>query len=299
MKVAWVMNLDAELELESPARFTRSSRMLARLTDRGSKLVTSFVTCFGIEAALANRGLDSSWIGQAWCPTQSAHAAIAECGAASLRSPSLEVISRVNHRAFAAEIAQNLPHASFVTTMSALDEVVSQAAVHGWLVKRPYGFAGRSRKRFLGTPTGAERTWAEASMAGYGLGLQVEPFVDLELELAMHGILNESGVATMGPVFVQHCDEDGAWLSQRPLQDGDLRAEELSSFEVNAQTVAQALSVAGYFGPFSIDGFVWRCIDGKRRLQPLSDLNARYSMGFFDAMAGVKAVREFIVESRL
>ena len=298
MKVAWVMNLDAELELASPSEYSRSTRMLARLADRGSELVATFERCFGIQAVLVDGELDMGWTGQAWCPTQSAHAALARCGVAKLHSPSTEVIARVNHRAFAVEILQTLPGSCFVTTLAELDAVVSQDSPLGWLLKRPYGFAGRSRKHLEGPPRGADRTWAEASMRAYGLGLQVEPCVDIELEVSMHGILAESCAAAFGPAVVQNCDQAGAWISQRPVGAGELTEADLSSFAVNAQTVVRALADASYFGPFSIDGFVWRSSDGERRVQPLSDLNARYTMGFFEAMAGRSEVLDFIEFAR-
>jgi hypothetical protein len=44
--------------------------------------------------------------------------------------------------------------------------------------------------------------------------------------------------------------------------------------------VGRALFAAAYFGPFGVDGFVYRDHDGGLRLQPRSEINARYSMGF-------------------
>jgi len=272
--------------------------MLARVADRGKKLVETFERCFKIEAVIANGKLDTGWTGHAWCPTPSAHVALARCGAAKSHSPSPEVITKVNHRAFAAGIAQTLPGACFVTTLAALDAALRQDSPQGWLCKRPLGFAGRSRKRLDGPPTGTDRTWAEASMRDYGLGLQVEPFVTIELEISMHGILAESGAVAFGPIVVQRCDEQGAWLEQRPAKVGELTEVELESFASSAQTVARALVAACYFGPFSIDGYLWRSAAGDRRLQPLSDLNARYTMGLFEAMAGRSEVLEFIESSR-
>ncbi len=298
MKVAWVMNLDADLEFASPDRYSRSTRMLARLAGLGMELVATFERCFGIEAAIADGDLDRSWTGHAWCPTSSAHATLARCGVSKSHSPDPEVISRVNHRAFAAEIAQLLPGSQFVTTMAELDAIVRQDSPLGWLLKRPHGFAGRSRKRVDGPPTGTDRTWADASMRDYGRGLQVEPYVTCELAISIHGILSESGAVDFGPIVVQDCDQRGAWLGQRLADADELADAELTTIENNAQTVARALTEASYFGPFSIDGYVWRSVDGDRRLQPLSDLNARYTMGFFEAMAGRSEVLEFIESSR-
>ena len=44
---------------------------------------------------------------------------------------------------------------------------------------------------------------------------------------------------------------------------------------------AQALSAAGYFGPFGIDGFRYRDAQGRGgRLQSMGELNARFSMAW-------------------
>lgn len=48
---------------------------------------------------------------------------------------------------------------------------------------------------------------------------------------------------------------------------------------------ARAVTAAGYFGPFSTDAFRYRDDDGKLHFHALSELNARYSMGFFVGLA--------------
>ena len=49
---------------------------------------------------------------------------------------------------------------------------------------------------------------------------------------------------------------------------------------VERERVASALRQAGYFGPFGIDGYTYRGPGGAVCLQPRSEINARYSMGF-------------------
>jgi hypothetical protein len=49
--------------------------------------------------------------------------------------------------------------------------------------------------------------------------------------------------------------------------------------------VAEALARAGYFGPFGIDAYLWRRAPGALELNPQSELNARYTMGFCIGMA--------------
>jgi hypothetical protein len=49
-----------------------------------------------------------------------------------------------------------------------------------------------------------------------------------------------------------------------------------------AGRLGRALGRAGYFGPFGVDGYEYRDRGGDLRLQPASDLNARYTMGWVD-----------------
>jgi hypothetical protein len=44
-----------------------------------------------------------------------------------------------------------------------------------------------------------------------------------------------------------------------------------------------------YFGPFGVDAYTYRARDGRLGLQPRSEINARYSMGF---AAGFKETAE-------
>ena len=47
-----------------------------------------------------------------------------------------------------------------------------------------------------------------------------------------------------------------------------------------AKRVGEALAAAGYFGPFGVDAYSYRGPLNAIHLQPRSEINARYSMGF-------------------
>ena len=77
----------------------------------------------------------------------------------------------------------------------------------------------------------------------------------------------------------QHCDARGAWISSERLG----AAEGPRSLVPEAERVAAALSAAGYFGPFGVDAYTYRVRSGDgttEALQPRSEINARYTMGF-------------------
>ena len=113
----------------------------------------------------------------------------------------------------------------------------------------------------------------------YG-GLQLEPLLQLRLELCLHGYLSEGGTLRLGRLCVQQTDEHHAWQSTR-LADATEASQQTSTrvFQ-EAERVAHALQRIGYFGPFGIDAFVYRDAQGNDVLNPRSEINARYSMGY-------------------
>jgi hypothetical protein len=92
-------------------------------------------------------------------------------------------------------------------------------------------------------------------------------------------MLGEGGSLELGALVEQRCDARGAWLSTERIASGaeDAIAASLSE---QGRRVGRALHEAGYFGPFGIDAYTYRDELGDLHLQPLSEINARYSMGF-------------------
>lgn len=281
------LNLDAELELENPAQYRSTSRMRAHIASRAN----------AIQHRLSRRpdtadvvvrydgdtlGKCAAKSGMAWCPTPSACDALLRLGVVIPAPPKLEVLQAVNHRAFCADLGQFLPGARFVRSREEADEVLTGPATLGWLLKRPFGFSGRARKRVSdGTRlTAADTTWIEASMMGHGVGLQIEPFVEIVREYAVHGYVTTDGRCDLAGVTRLVTDTDGAWLRNEPLARGD-DPEHRDALLESATLVARALARTGYFGPFGIDAFSWRDARGREHLQPRSEINARYTMGYW------------------
>jgi hypothetical protein len=112
-------------------------------------------------------------------------------------------------------------------------------------------------------------------------GIQIEPNVAIVCELAQHGVLVEDGSLRKGRLVVQECDARGQWLATRIATDADEVDDATRTAIANeVERVAAALHAANYFGPFGVDAFLYRARDGMRALQPRSEINARYSMGF-------------------
>ncbi len=302
MRVAFVANLDAELELMAPDAYRPSSRMVAGMAARATFVQRQLAHALGAEVELlvpgertrARDGCDTSLC---WCPTPIAQQALREASAPPTDAPPLSVLQRVNHRAFCAALSPQLPGARFVRTLAELEAVLAAPRPsRGLLLKRPFGFAGRARKLVAADAPldGALRTWAAASMQAYGVGLQVEPWVEIEAEFALHGLIARDSRVELGTPTRQRVDADGAWLASARVEDGDIDPVERQLLRATAEQVAHALIAAGYDGPFGIDAYRYRAADGAVAFHPLSEINARLSMGYVAGMG--EATRRLLVE---
>lgn len=293
-RFAWVLNLDADVELGAPsgeraARYQPTARVLAAMRPHVAKLAAALLGPEDLlvddaTPPLAARGLE----GRAFSPTPRARALLRRAGATLARAPDVEALRRVNGRAFAASLGATLPDAAFVTTMEELAERLERAppAEIGsrWRVKRAWGMAGRGQRVFapgaLSALSSGDRELLRAGLAEGGV--QVEPDVTIAREYAQHGVLEPSGALRVGALVQQRCDARGAWLSSERIEPIALAAhgEVPERLAEEVRRVARALHEAGYFGPFGVDAFTYRTRDGALALQPRSEINARYSMGF-------------------
>jgi hypothetical protein len=210
-------------------------------------------------------------------------------GAEPVPHPSFEILRRVNSRAFSSSLQGDgtLPGASFVTSVDAASSAIAlpPPVGHAWRMKRAFGMAGRGQRVVApGALAGAELAFVKAGIEREG-GLQIEPDVEIVCELSLHGMLERGGGESRarfvaGALVRQRCDARGAWLSTDPLRaDAAERVYEAALREELAK-VAAALRDGGYFGPFGIDAFTYRGPRGEVLLQPRSEINARYSMGW-------------------
>jgi len=287
--VAWLLNFDAEAELADPSAHTAPRAVLARWP----ALVAQVRSLLGPGDVVLDAGTSApAHDGRAWCPTPRALAAIARASARVPVAPPVDVIRRVNHRRFCAELGQTLPDARYVTTSAELEATLATRAGR-WVLKRPFGFAGRGRLRLTSAESvePAAARWIEASL-GSREGLQVEPWVERAGDFALHGHVSAAGAVTLGEPTVQRCDAGGTWIATARVASGELEASEHAALADAATETAAELARAGYFGPFGIDAFRWREAGGELRFNPRCEINARYSMGWATGMGEARPDRE-------
>jgi len=188
----------------------------------------------------------------------------------------------VNERAFATRVRAELGVDSFekhiVRTLVEVLEALARSTPNGWLVRRPFGAAGRGRRRIAaGAPDASELAWLEASLARGAL--VVEPWVAITREYTRSGEVGQDGVVRVLPPCFQSTTREGAWIETVAGSLAEVGQQDDAELERAAHRAGAALAAAGYFGPYGIDAF--RHLDpvsGLEVLNPLSEINARFTM---------------------
>jgi hypothetical protein len=296
-RLAWALNLDCEHELAARGSYTPARHVRALVARERGRLLDALVgkddVIVSDEDTPAARGL----LGVAWSPTPRALAQLRAAGARPAAAPTVEVLRAVNARPFAAGVRAPLARGSTTKQVAGtLDETLAQLArpaPQGWLVRRTFGAAGRGRRRITaGKPDAAERAWIEAGLRRGPL--VIEPWVEVTREFTRSAWVRSGGEVVISPPCFQRTTNAGAWvtteLADRVPREDDARLEEAVA------AAGTALARAGYFGPFGIDAFRHRAPGTAREvLNPLSEINARFTMDWATAMVGSR--RDVLAES--
>ncbi|MFI5299833.1 MAG: hypothetical protein ACHREM_17230 [Polyangiales bacterium] len=280
-RVAWYLNLDADLELEARTRYAPTQRVIAAMSTPRRRLAEQLAREGDVIVDESSaKGSATGCVGVAFCPTPRALERLEFVGAERRAAPSFDVLRRVNDRAFCASLGQTLASATWVErTDGAFAHLATTPTISDrWRCKRAFGMAGRGQRVVSpGALAPLDEAFVRASFASGGL--QIEPDCPIETEICAHGFVDEGGRVDEGAPVAQRCDARGAWLSTDRLDDA--RTDDLiATLRAQLQLVGEALHRAGYFGAFGVDAFTFLRPDGSRAVQPRSEINARLSMGF-------------------
>ena len=277
-RLAWLLNFDADLELQDPARYLKTQRPpfdAAALTLRFTDLVADH------DIVLSNqlRELPPDLTVLAFSPTPSALARITALGLEPPTAPAAAVLRRVNDRAFCAELGHGLPNSCFARDMVALERHLASAGTGSSVIKRAFSFAGREQRRVQqGVLDDSTRGFCARSFAR-GEGVQVEPWLERIADFSRHGYITRAGALLVGPVREQRCDAMGRFEGVMTTAPSATEEDE-QALLASVQSTGAALKQAGYFGPFGIDAFRYRTPDGGLALNPRCEINARFTMGY-------------------
>jgi hypothetical protein len=188
-RFAWVLNLDADLELAVPAYTPK-----ATVRDAMRMLVPVVAAnLLGPDDVLIDEtpepGIARGLVGRAFCPTPRAIAILERAGATPEHHPSVDVLRRVNSRAFSASLGQTLPDAELVTDEATAFAKIARSGA--WRVKRLFGMSGKNQRVVGVAAQEIDRGFVRAGIAEGGV--QIEPNVAVEEEYAVHATLGEDG----------------------------------------------------------------------------------------------------------
>lgn len=291
---AWVLNLDAEHEFERGVRYAPTEQVKRIVARERARLIGTLVQPRDVVVTESSPpNCATGLTGRAWSPTPRALALLARAGAEPSVAPSLEVLSRVNARSFAAVVREPLREGSFEKhTASDIDETLALLSrpapqtAGGWLVRRSFGAAGRGRRRIAaGQPNEHELQWLAAGLRRGAL--VIESFVTVTREYTRSGWVAENGAVTISAPCFQATTPEGAWTRTECAERGAVTRTDDARLAAATLAAGTALARAGYFGPFGIDAFRHRSHSGRgmrATLNPLSEINARYTMDWMTAM---------------
>lgn len=287
MATVWILNLDAEFEMAQSKNYAPSTAEL-RGIERGMAQALRSLPAGSRVATIddVQAGKYAGCIARAWCATPRVREACESGGVALELACDYSVIREVNSRAFSAQFDQDFPNSEFIHSSSlAVDEVQMKLRSESlnWLLKRAYGVASRGQRRMRGNEIQpADVTWIQASLRSGGL--QVEPYVSIIDEFSLHGMIEREGCFKLGEPCRVEMDGTGHFYAAHLASPAELAVEERARLIASGQRVAEALSERAYFGPFGIDAFRWKDKRGESRFRGLSEINARYTMGWWLGM---------------
>jgi hypothetical protein len=318
----WVLNLDAEHEFEqlasartrgrqSVSRASSSERVAPYQARKGVRSILEREVPRAARALLAESDLLAGpdgltdrhgapvdverargAAGVAWSPTPTSLQRLSQLGVELPDSPSGDVLARVNARPFTAALCTEshlggLPKRVLVRREDVLAHLAQPSRL-GWLVRRPFGAAGRGRRRIhAGSPPADELAWIDAGLRSGPLG--VEPFVQITRETTRCAWLSREGALTIAGSGFQTTTPTGGWVDTAPVEARAIDDTDDVRLLHALEVAGRALHADGYFGPYGIDAFWHRPLDGSpgEALNPLSEINARLTMDWNLPRAGV------------
>ncbi|TXD33728.1 hypothetical protein FRC98_20195 [Lujinxingia vulgaris] len=147
----------------------------------------------------------------------------------------------------------------------------------GWVLKHPFGVSGRGQLRGRGAelPDDARR-WAQR-VFGAGLGVVVEPRVEIEAERSLHFEIEAGGAVREVGMCALEADATGTFRGLGLGSAVDVLEEDALLWE-GARKAARAVAERGYVGPVGVDAYVGWYV-GERVVRAVSEINARVSFG--------------------
>ena len=207
-----------------------------------------------------------------------------------LPTSSVAAAAAVNDRAFCRQLTAalgcRLPGSRCLTSAKDLATHLAEGGARdatrgGWVLKARFSAAGRWRYiHRAGRDIDHRRV--ERLLASHG-SVVFEPWMERVADFGYAAAVTSCGLRRFGIHRLQ-VDPSGRFLGVEVSVGDDpgaawLDDDERSAFENALKGAAEALSRAGYRGPFGIDGWRYRNRDGALAFHPLGEINGRLTFG--------------------
>jgi hypothetical protein len=197
--------------------------------------------------------------------------------------PPLEVVRKVNGRAFAAAVAKRcglgVPGSRFCRSVQEVDAVLSGSdAVFPLVIKPAFGGSGYGFRTLHSIDQWtAERPRTERLCSSGGV--VVEPWLVRKYDMSTSTVIGRDGA--IGPVAFQRqwVNGFGAYYGSY-CDDGDpVVCRWKERLEAATRSAAAEVAKEGYFGPAGFDSFIYERRNKSEHLAAVIEINARYTMG--------------------
>ncbi len=195
--------------------------------------------------------------------------------------PNYDTVEKVNAKPYAANLRENLgtPLGKVCRSQKALQDYCNEQLSAGIsvVVKSAFGVSGSGNIR-VDSPTYLQALNRHISRQKDRLfTLIAEPLLDRKMDFSCQFFIDTQG--NPGSFSLQRLfNQSGSFASIRPLNQQERALIDEQTYFDYMNSIALALFAEGYFGPVCVDSMITR----QNQLIPLIEINARYSMGFFN-----------------
>lgn len=193
------------------------------------------------------------------------------------------VVAAVHHRSFHLRVAEELgcalPGARMVESFPELERLLAvRTAPESWVIKAPFSASGRARyliRKGPLLPDAKSRRSVEHLFERHG-PLLFEPWMDRTADYGCAALLTPPALRIVG-IHRQRVDLKGQFAGID--LNADLSVRDRERFLEIVEGVASALRRESYAGPFGVDAWTYRRLDGSTAFHPLGEINARMTFG--------------------
>lgn len=185
-------------------------------------------------------------------------------------------------------LGSGAPAGTICSSLAEVEDLRGQA-VTPILIKAPLGASGQKNHRF--DPGDALSDWVARTIAAQGC-VVVEPFLDRVFDFSAHYELDGSGLRFLGFVRLENTPRGQFRAATSGAKFGQNLPEAIGRFLMGQnpsplqiyqdqlrEILGDALGQVGFRGPVGVDAFVYRDGEGELKLQPIVEINPRYTMG--------------------